>query len=87
MARECPAGATRRNSCYVLLLTLLSFPAGMQTQYYDMTPQGQAIGVSGPAQPKGPWMIWRWSGGAPVKIATLPPLGGSPYYGFGAIAW
>jgi hypothetical protein len=67
--------------------TLLSFPAGMQTQYYDMTTQGQAIWVSGPAQPKGPWMIWRWSGGVPVKIAALPPLGASPYYGFGAIAW
>jgi hypothetical protein len=66
---------------------LLSFPAGMQTQFYDMTAQGQAIWVSGPAQPKGPWMIWRWSGGAPVKITTLPPLGVSPYYGVGAIAW
>jgi hypothetical protein len=67
--------------------TLLSFPAGMQTQFYDMTAQGQAIWVNGPARPKGPWMIWRWSGGAPVEIIALPPLGASPYYGVGAIAW
>jgi hypothetical protein len=67
--------------------TLLSLPAGMQTQYYDMTAQGQAIWVSGPARPKGPWTIWRWSGGAPVQILTLPPLGTSPYYGAGAVAW
>lgn len=69
------------------LTTLLSFPAGMQTQYYDMTAQGQAIWVNGPARPKGPWTIWRWSGGAPVEITALPPLGASPYYGVGAIAW
>ncbi len=67
--------------------TLLSFPAGMQTQFYDMTAQGQAIWASGPARPKGPWMIWRWSGGAPAEIIALPPLGASPYYGIGAIAW
>jgi hypothetical protein len=67
--------------------TLLSFPAGMQTQFYDMTAQGQAIWVSGPARPKGPWMIWRWSGGAPVEIIALPALGASSYYGVGAIAW
>lgn len=67
--------------------TLLSFPAGMQAQYYDMTAQGQAIWVNGPARPKGPWMIWRWSGGVPVEITALPPLGASPYYGIGAIAW
>ena len=66
---------------------LLSFPAGMQTQFYDMTAQGQAIWVNGTARPNGPWMIWRWSGGAPVEIAALPPLGASPYYGVGAIAW
>jgi hypothetical protein len=82
--------------------TLLSFPAGMQAQFYDMTAQGQAIWVSGPAGPKGPWRIWRWSGGAPgapgapstpgapgapVQITALPPLGASAYYGVGAIAW
>lgn len=66
---------------------LLSFPAGMQTLFYDMTAQGQAIWVNGPLRPKGPWTIWRWSGGAPVKITTLPPLGVSPYYGVGGIAW
>lgn len=69
------------------LTTLLSFPAGMQTQLYSMTAQGQAIWVSGPARPKGPFMIWRWSGGAPAEITALPPLGASPYYGVGALAW
>jgi hypothetical protein len=68
------------------LTTLLSFPAGMQTQLYDITVQAQAIWVNGPAQPKGPWTIWRWSGGAPVKITALPPLGASPY-GLGPVAW
>jgi hypothetical protein len=74
--------------------TLLSFPEGASQLYpmtaeglYDMTAQGQAIWVNGPPQPKGPWVIWRWSGGAPVKITTLPPLGISPYYGVLAIAW
>ena len=69
--------------------TLLSLPAGASQIYeiYDMTAQGQAIWVSGPARPKGPWTIWRWSGGAPVQITALPPLGASPYYGVGAIAW
>lgn len=70
--------------------TLLSFPAGMQTQFYDMTAQGQAIWVNCPAGPKGPWRIWRWSSGAPgapVQITALPPLGASPYYRVGAIAW
>ena len=62
---------------------LLSFPAGMQTQTNDMTAQGQAIWVNGPAQPGRPRTIWRWSGGAPVKITTLSPLGNSPYYGIG----
>jgi hypothetical protein len=73
---------------------LLSFPGVASQLYpvtllglYDMTAQGQAIWVSGPAQPKGPWTIWRWSGGAPVKITTLPPLGISPYYGVLGIAW
>jgi hypothetical protein len=66
--------------------TLVSIPGGA-SQAYDMTSQGQAIWVDGPAQPKGPWTIWRWSGGAPAKITTLPPLGTSPYYGVGAIAW
>jgi hypothetical protein len=65
--------------------TLLSFPAGVLWIY--MTPQEQAIWVSGPAKPKGAWTIWRWSGGAPVKITTLPPLGNSPYYGVGSAAW
>jgi len=67
--------------------TLLSFPTGVQTQFSDMTAQGQAIWVNGPARPKGPWTIWRWSGGAPAEITALPPLGASPYYGVGAIAW
>ena len=66
--------------------TLLSLPGGA-SQIYNMTVQGQAIWVDGPPQPKGPWTIWRWSGGAPVKITTLPPLGKSPYYGVGGIAW
>ncbi len=66
--------------------TLLSFPAGPPSSY-DMTAQGQAIWASGPARPKGPWTIWRWSGGAPVKILALPPLGAPPYYGVAAIAW
>ena len=66
--------------------TLLSFPGGAP-QMYDMTAQGQAIWAAAPAQPKGPWTIWRWSAGAPVKITILPPLGSSPYYGVGAIAW
>lgn len=67
--------------------TRFSFPAGTPPQPYDMTARGQAIWASGPAQPKGPWTIWRWSGGAPVKITTLPALGASPYYGIGAIGW
>lgn len=66
--------------------TLLSLPGGA-SQIYDMTAPGQAIWVNGPAQPKGPWTIWRWSGGAPVEIIALPPLGASPYYGVGAVAW
>ena len=67
--------------------TLLSFPGGPPPQSYDITAQGQAIWVSGPARPKGPWTIWRWSGSTPVKIAALPPRGASAYYGIGAIAW
>ena len=67
--------------------TLLSLPAGMQPLLYDMTAQGQAIWVSGPAVPTGPQTIWRWDGGAPVRVVVLPPLGGSPYYGVGSIAW
>ena len=66
--------------------TLLSFPGGAPPTY-DMTAQGQAIWAAAPPQPKGPWTIWRWSGGAPVKITTLPPLGQEPYYGVGGIAW
>jgi hypothetical protein len=68
------------------LTTLLSFPAG-PSPFYDMTAQGQAIWVDYPAEPKGPWTIWRWTGGAPVKITLPPPLGASPYYGVGGIAW
>jgi hypothetical protein len=66
--------------------TLLSFPTGAPP-VYNMTAQGQAIWVNDPARPNGPWMIWRWSGGAPVEIIALPSLGASPYYGVGAIAW
>jgi hypothetical protein len=67
--------------------TLLSFPGGPPPQSYDTTAQGQAIWASGPARPQAPWTIWRWTGGTPVKIATLPPWGASAYYGIGAIAW
>jgi hypothetical protein len=66
--------------------TLLSFPAGAPSSY-DMTARGQAIWVDSPARPKGPWLIWRWSGGAPVRIGALPPLGAAAYDGAGAIAW
>lgn len=67
--------------------TLLSLPAGPPGQSYAMTGQGQLIWASGPAQPTGPQTIWRWSGGAPAKIISLPPRGASPYYLVGAIAW
>jgi hypothetical protein len=67
------------------LRTLLSLSNPGALPY--MTPQEQAIWVAGPPQPKGPQTIWRWSGGAPVKITTLPPLGASPYYGVGSVAW
>lgn len=67
--------------------TLLSFPGNTQPRSYDMTAPGQAIWASGPARPKGPWTVWRWSGGTPVKITTLPALGASPYYGVSAITW
>lgn len=67
--------------------TLLSFPGGPPPQSYDITAHGQAIWASGPARPKGQWTVWRWSGGAPVKIITLPALGASPYYGVSAITW
>ena len=67
-------------------MTLLSLPAGAPSAY-GMTARGQAIWVDSPARPKGPWLIWRWSGGAPVRIGTLPPRGASAYYGAGAIAW
>jgi hypothetical protein len=65
---------------------LLSFPAGAPP-FYDMSTQGQAIWVNDPVRPEVPWTIWRWSGGAPVKIVALPPLGTAPYYGVGAITW
>jgi hypothetical protein len=66
--------------------TLLSLPAGAPSSY-GMTARGQAIWVDSPARPKGPWPIWRWSGGAPVRTGALPPPGASAYYGIGAIAW
>jgi hypothetical protein len=65
--------------------TLVSLPPG-ELLTYDMTAQGQAIWADAPAEAKGPWTIWRWSGGAPVEITALPPVG-APYYGVGAIAW
>jgi hypothetical protein len=66
---------------------LLSFfPAGAPSSY-DMTARGQAIWIDSPARPKGPRLIWRWSGGAPVRIGALPPLGAAAYDGIGAIAW
>jgi hypothetical protein len=68
------------------LETLLSFPAG-PSPFYDMTAQGQAIWIGYPAGPKGPWTIWHWSGGTPVKITAPPPLGAPPDYGIGGIAW
>lgn len=64
------------------LTTLFSVPTGL-SPFYDMTAQGQATWASGPAEPKGPQTIWRWSGGVPAEIAALPPLGASPYYGVG----
>ena len=67
--------------------TMLSFPVSAQPQSYAMTASGQAIWASGPARPKGQWTIWRWSGGAPVKITALPALGASPFYGVDAITW
>jgi hypothetical protein len=67
------------------LETLLSFPAG--AFMISVSAQGQAIWVTGPPEPKGAWTIWRWSGGAPVKITTLPTMGQSPDYGVGGVAW
>jgi hypothetical protein len=52
-----------------------------------LTPQEQAIWVQGPTAPKQPWTIWRWTGGAPARILTLPALGATAYYGAGGIAW
>jgi hypothetical protein len=52
-----------------------------------LTPREQAIWVQGPTAPKQPWAIWRWTGGAPVRILTLPTLGATAYYGVGGIAW
>jgi hypothetical protein len=68
------------------LMTLFSFPAEA-SPFYDMTTQGQAIWAGYPAEPKGPWTIWRWSGGAPVEITALLPRAASPYDGVGGIAW
>ncbi len=63
------------------LTTLFSLP-GEAPPLYDMTAQGQAIWADYPAEPKGPWTIWRWTGGAPVEITAL-----RPYYGVGGVAW
>jgi hypothetical protein len=52
-----------------------------------MAPQEQAIWVGGPAKPGGRWAIWRWSGGAPVKITAPPPPGAQAYDGVGPAAW
>lgn len=52
-----------------------------------LTPRGQAIWAQGPTAPKQPWTIWRWTGGSPVRILTLPALGVTPYYGVSGIAW
>jgi hypothetical protein len=65
------------------LTTLLSHPGGLAY----MTAQEQAIGVAGPAKPGGSWTIWRWSGGAPVKITAPPPPGAQAYDGVGPAAW
>jgi hypothetical protein len=51
--------------------TLHVFVGGL-SQEYDMTRQGQAIWVGGPARPGGPWPIWCWSGGPVTKITVLP---------------
>jgi hypothetical protein len=68
------------------LETLLSLPAG--ANFISVNAQGQAIWVTGPPQPEAPQTVWRWSGGAPVKITTLPSrLGQSPEYGVGGLAW
>ena len=87
--RVSPSGAPRASLVAWqagLRTTLLAFPAGAPSSY-GMTARGQAIWVDSPVRPKGPWLIWRWSGGAPVRIGTLPPRGASAYYGAGAIAW
>jgi hypothetical protein len=52
--------------------TTLRVFAGGLSQQYDMTAQGQAIWVSDPAKPGGPWPIWCWSGGSVTKIVALP---------------
>src|SRR3984957_4121431 len=51
--------------------TLLSLPGGAPAMY-DMTAQGQAIWAAAPAQPKGPWAIWRSSARAPAHTTTRP---------------
>jgi hypothetical protein len=61
--------------------TLLSLSALPPSIY--VTAQGQVIWAVVPAQPKGAWTIWRWTGGNPVKITTLL----SAYDGVGGIAW
>jgi hypothetical protein len=52
--------------------TTLHVFAGGLSQEYDMTRQGQAIWVGGPARPGGPSPIWCWSGGPVTKITELP---------------
>jgi hypothetical protein len=66
------------------------------TQFYSIGPgrqracagkEANEFGWLDPVRPERPWTIWRWSGGAPVKVVALPPLGAAPYYGVGAITW
>jgi hypothetical protein len=52
--------------------TTLHVFAGGLSQEYDMTRQGQAIWVGGPARPGGPWPIRCWSGGPVTTITVLP---------------
>jgi hypothetical protein len=52
-----------------------------------MNPRGQAIWTLGPSAAHQPWAIWRWTGGAPVRILTLPLPGEAPYIEAGPAAW
>ena len=67
--------------------TLVTFPAVAPLSFYDMTSQGQAVWAAYQARPMAPQLLWRWTGGAPVKIATMPPRGASAYNGAGSVAW